>query len=66
MAKETLEKVTWSAAEVCGSTALFQEYPVERLYPDMHVHMMHGRPDVAAQIVGAAELDEPLRRDRTH
>jgi hypothetical protein len=27
MAKETLQKVMWSAAEVCGSTALFENIP---------------------------------------
>jgi alkylation response protein AidB-like acyl-CoA dehydrogenase len=66
MAKETLEKVMWSAAEVCGSTSLFQKYPLERFYRDMHLHMMHGRHDVAAQIVGASELGEPYDVNRTH
>jgi alkylation response protein AidB-like acyl-CoA dehydrogenase len=66
MAKETLEKVMWSAAEVCGSTSLFQKYPLERFYRDMHSHMMHGRHDVAAQIVGASELGEPYDVNRTH
>lgn len=66
MAKETLEKVMWSAAEICGSTALFLKHPLERYYRDMHLHMMHGRHDVAAQIVGAAELGEPYDVNRTH
>jgi alkylation response protein AidB-like acyl-CoA dehydrogenase len=66
MAKETLEKVMWSAAELCGSTALFVKHPLERFYRDMHLHMMHGRHDVAAQIVGAAELGEPYDTNRTH
>jgi alkylation response protein AidB-like acyl-CoA dehydrogenase len=66
MAKETLEKVMWSAAEICGSTALFQKHPLERFYRDMHLHMMHGRHDIAAQIVGAAELGEPYDVNRTH
>jgi alkylation response protein AidB-like acyl-CoA dehydrogenase len=43
MAKETLEKIMWSAAEVCGSTSLFEKHPLERFYRDMHLHMMHGR-----------------------
>jgi alkylation response protein AidB-like acyl-CoA dehydrogenase len=66
MAKETLEKVMWSAAEVCGSTSLFERFPLERFYRDMHLHMMHGRHDVAAQIVGASELGEPYDVNRTH
>jgi hypothetical protein len=32
----------------------------------MHLHMMHGRHDVAAQIVGASELREPYDVNRTH
>jgi alkylation response protein AidB-like acyl-CoA dehydrogenase len=66
MAKETLGKVMWSAAEICGSTSLFQKHPLERFYRDMHLHMMHGRHDIAAQIVGAAELGEPYDVNRAH
>ena len=66
MAKETLNKIMWSAAEACGSTALFQKHPLERFYRDMHLHMMHGRHDIAAEIVGAAELGEPYNVNRTH
>ena len=66
MAKETLEKVMWSAAEISGSTALFQKHPLERFYRDMHLHMMHGRHDIAAQIVGASELGEPYDVNRAH
>lgn len=66
LAKETLQKVMWSAAEICGSTALFVQHPLERFYRDMHLHMMHGRHDIAAQIVGAAELGEPYDVNRTH
>ncbi len=66
MAKETLEKVMWSAAEICGSTALFVKHPLERFYRDMHLHMMHGRHDIAAQIVGASELGEPFDANRNH
>ena len=66
LAKETLEKVMWSAAEICGSTALFVKHPLERFYRDMHLHMMHGRHDIAAQIVGASELGEPFDTNRTH
>jgi alkylation response protein AidB-like acyl-CoA dehydrogenase len=65
-AKETLDRVMWSAAEICGSTSLFQKHPLERFYRDMHLHMMHGRHDIAAQIVGAAELGEPYDVNRTH
>jgi alkylation response protein AidB-like acyl-CoA dehydrogenase len=66
MAKETLEKIMWSAAEICGSTALFVKHPLERFYRDMHLHMMHGRHDIAAQIVGASELGEPFDTNRNH
>lgn len=66
MAKETLEKVMWSAGEICGSTSLFQKYPLERFYRDMHLHMMHGRHDIAAQVVGAAELGEAYDVNRAH
>jgi alkylation response protein AidB-like acyl-CoA dehydrogenase len=64
--KETLEKVMWSAGEICGSTALFVNHPLERFYRDMHLHMMHGRHDIAAQIVGASELGEPFDTNRNH
>ncbi len=66
MAKETLEKIIWSTAEICGSTALFVKHPLERFYRDMHLHMMHGRHDIAAQIVGAAELGEEFDTNRNH
>jgi len=66
MAKEMLEKMMWSAAEICGSTALFVKHPLERFYRDMHLHMMHGRHDIAAQIVGASELGEPYDTNRNH
>ena len=66
MAKETLEKIIWSTAEICGSTALFVKHPLERFYRDMHLHMMHGRHDIAAQIVGASELGEPYDTNRNH
>jgi alkylation response protein AidB-like acyl-CoA dehydrogenase len=66
MAKETLQKLMWSAAEVCGSTSLFQNHPLERIYRDMHLHMMHGRHDIAAQVVGASELGEAYDVNRAH
>ena len=66
LAKETLDKMMWSTAELCGSTALFVNHPLERFYRDMHLHMMHGRHDIAAQIAGAAELGEPYDVNRTH
>lgn len=66
MAKEALQKIMWSAAEICGSTALFVTHPLERFYRDMHLHMMHGRHDIAAQIVGASEFGEPFDTNRNH
>jgi alkylation response protein AidB-like acyl-CoA dehydrogenase len=66
LAKEMLEKMMWSTAEICGSTALFVNHPLERFYRDMHLHMMHGRHDIAAQIVGASELGEPYDTNRNH
>jgi alkylation response protein AidB-like acyl-CoA dehydrogenase len=66
LAKEMLQKMMWSTAEICGSTALFVKHPLERFYRDMHLHMMHGRHDIAAQIIGAAELGEPFDVNRTH
>ncbi len=66
MVKETLQKVMWGVAELTGSTSLFEKYSLERFYRDMHVHMLHGRHDVAAQIVGAAEFGEPYDVNRTH
>jgi alkylation response protein AidB-like acyl-CoA dehydrogenase len=47
-------------------TALFQKHPLERFYRDMHLHMLHGRHDVAAQIVGASELGESYDVNRNH
>jgi len=65
MTKETLDKVMRWSGEVCGSTALFEKYPLERLLRDMHVHGLHGRHDIAALVVGAAELGEPYDLNRT-
>ena len=39
---------------------------LERFYRDMHLRMMHGRHDIAAQIVGAAELGEDYDTNRNH
>jgi hypothetical protein len=38
----------------------------ERFYRNMHLRKMHGRHDIAAEIVGAAELGEPFGVERTH
>jgi len=65
LAKETLDKVIRWSGEICGSTALFEKYPLERMVRDMHVHMLHGRHDIAAQVVGAAELGESYDLNRT-
>jgi hypothetical protein len=39
---------------------------LERFYRDMRLHMLHGRHDIAAQIVGASELGEPYDVNRAH
>ena len=66
MVKETLYRVTAGVGELAGSTALFEKHPLERFCRDMHVHMLHGRHDIAAQIVGASEFGEPYDVNRTH
>jgi len=66
MVKETLYKVMAGVGELAGSTSLFEKHPLERFCRDMHVHMLHGRHDIAAQIVGAAEFGEPYDVNRTH
>jgi len=66
MIKETLYKVLSGVGELAGSTSLFEKHPLERFCRDMHVHMLHGRHDIAAQIVGAAEFGEPYDVNRTH
>ncbi len=66
MVKETLYKVTAGVGELAGSTSLFEKHPLERFCRDMHVHMLHGRHDIAAQIVGASEFGEPYDVNRTH
>jgi len=65
LAKEALMKIMWWAGEICGSTSLFQKYPLERFFRDMHVHMLHGYHDTPAQVVGAAELGEPYDVSKT-
>lgn len=64
LAKEALMKIMWWAGEVCGSTSLFRKYPLERFFRDMHVHMLHGHHDAAAQVVGAQQLGEPYDVNR--
>jgi alkylation response protein AidB-like acyl-CoA dehydrogenase len=59
LAKEALQKIMWWGGEICSSTSLFRQYPLERFFRDMHVHMLHGYHDAPAQVVGAAELGEP-------
>ncbi len=56
MAKNTLVQVMHSGAELAGSTAFFEKYPLERIYRDGQLHMLHNRIDVVASTVGAAEL----------
>ena len=58
MAKSTLSQVMRGGAELAGSTALFQKYPLERIYRDGQLHMLHNRTDVVALTVGSAELGE--------
>ena len=60
--KRLWKKSCGARAEICGSTALFVKHPLERFYRDMHLHMMHGRHDIAAQIVGAVGIGRALRR----
>ncbi len=66
MVKETLYKVMSEVGELAGSTSLFEKHPLERFCRDMHVHMLHGRHDIAAQVVGAAEFGETYDVNRTH
>ncbi|NIO09203.1 MAG: hypothetical protein GTO40_14805 [Deltaproteobacteria bacterium] len=66
MIKEMLYRVIAGVGELAGSTALFEQHPLERFCRDMHVHMLHGRHDIAAQIVGASEFGEPYDVNRTH
>jgi alkylation response protein AidB-like acyl-CoA dehydrogenase len=54
--QEVLGKIIKLGGDIAGSTALFQKYPLERYYRDMHVHMTHSRQIVSAQVLGASEL----------
>jgi alkylation response protein AidB-like acyl-CoA dehydrogenase len=56
MAKHTLTEMLRTSAEVVGSSALFEKYPLEKLYRDGQLHMLHSRIDVVASTIGAAEL----------
>ena len=42
------------------------ETPLKRFYCDMHLHMLHGRRDIAARIIEASELGEPFDLNRNH
>ncbi len=59
MAVETLKRVIYLAGQVAGSTALFTDYPLERIIRDMEVHMLHRRHHVGIQLVGQAALGLP-------
>jgi alkylation response protein AidB-like acyl-CoA dehydrogenase len=66
LTQEVLSRIIKLGGDVAGSTALFQKYPLERYYRDMHVHMTHSRQIVSAQILGASELgaDYNINRQR--
>ncbi len=64
MAQETLGRLIQLSGDVAGSTAFFQDHPLERFVRDMQLHLTHSRQIVSAQVVGAAELGAPYNVDR--
>jgi hypothetical protein len=64
LAKSTLNRLLRVGPEISGSSALFERYPLERLYRDGQLHMLHSRLDVVAHMVGAAELGQPYDVNR--
>lgn len=59
LAVDALNVMIHLGNQAAGSTALFTDYPYERLMRDAHVHLLHRRQHVGLQIVGQAELREP-------
>lgn len=43
-------------AQVVGSTAFFRDIPLERMYRDMQLHLLHRRHRVGSTPVGPAAL----------
>lgn len=59
LAVDALDVMIRLGNQAAGSTALFRDYPYQRLMRDAQVHLLHRRHHVGAQIVGQAELHEP-------
>lgn len=59
MAVDALEAMISIGNQAAGSTALFLDYPYQRLMRDAQVHLLHRRKHVGIQIVGQAALAEP-------
>ena len=56
MAVDCLNRFFQIGGQVLGSTAFFRDIPLERMYRDMQVHLLHRRHHVGATLVGQAEL----------
>ncbi len=59
LAVDALEAMLTIGNQAAGSTALFLDYPYQRLLRDAQVHLLHRRKHVGIQIVGQAALGEP-------
>ncbi len=59
LAVDTIGRTIVLGGQMAGSTALFNKYPYQRLVRDMHVHSLHVRNHVGAQLVARHELGLP-------
>jgi alkylation response protein AidB-like acyl-CoA dehydrogenase len=56
IAMKMVNSVLDKCATICGSSAMFEKYPIQRYVRDMRVHTLHDSVDRAAQVVGQARL----------
>jgi alkylation response protein AidB-like acyl-CoA dehydrogenase len=56
MAMETVKYVLDKCGSVCGSTVMFERFPLQRYMRDMAFHTLHDSLDRASQITGQALL----------
>lgn len=59
MAVESVGRFMHLTGQAAGPSLLFHNRPVERLFRDLHLHVLHGRQHMMAMCVGQAALGEP-------
>ncbi|WNK01181.1 acyl-CoA dehydrogenase family protein [Thalassospiraceae bacterium LMO-JJ14] len=58
MAAQVAFEISHKIIHASGSTAMFDEYPLNRYIRDLETHVLHAGHDRSAQIIGQAEFGE--------